>query len=519
MMKLVFACVSVVAVTRIYTPVLAASPWFGIHIVDAQDNRGVPMVELKTTGAVRYYTDSAGYVAIDDPVLLGRKVFFFVGSDGYEFPADGFGMRGKALDVRAGAVETLKIQRKNIAQRLYRFTGEGIYRDSVMLGLPAPIREPLLNAQVSGQDSTMAVVHDGAIHWFWGDTMRPTYPLGHFGTSGALSEIPGHGGLDPSVGIDLTYYTNAEGFSRATIPGPNDTLRWLDGLMLVNDRGTEKMVGLESDHKGGLDAIARYLMVWNEKTSSFDVLTTIPPDAINVPDGHIVPATIDGVNYLLCGVIFPNVRVRADLKSLTDFDSYEAFTCLSAGTKYNGVRSQIERNADGGPLWAWKKNTAPLLPEQLLELSNDGKLNESELRYVPTDVDSGKPICMHRGSATFNRYLNKWIEVAVQKGGDTSFLGEIWVSQADRPEGPWLKAKKIVTHNRYSLYNPVQHPFFEQEGGRLIYFSGTYATTFSRYGDPVPRYDYNNIMYRLDLADPRLTSINTATPPSTAPSK
>ena len=38
----------------------------------------------------------------------------------------------------------------------------------------------------------------------------------------------------------------------------------------------------------------------------------------------------------------------------------------------------------------------------------------------------------------------------------------------------------------------------------MIYFEGTYASTFS--GNPVrtPLYDYNQIMYRLDLDDPRL---------------
>jgi hypothetical protein len=61
-----------------------------------------------------------------------------------------------------------------------------------------------------------------------------------------------------------------------------------------------------------------------------------------------------------------------------------------------------------------------------------------------------------------------------------------------------------VTHDRYSFYNPKHHPFFDQEGGRLIYFDGTYATTFSREGDATPRYDYNQVMYRLDLSDPRL---------------
>ena len=46
---------------------------------------------------------------------------------------------------------------------------------------------------------------------------------------------------------------------------------------------------------------------------------------------------------------------------------------------------------------------------------------------------------------------------------------------------------------------------FDQEGGRFIYFEGTYTGTFSRKEDFTPRYDYNQIMYRLDLSDPRLS--------------
>jgi hypothetical protein len=479
---------------------------FAIHVVDEQDGRGVPLVELKTTGAVRYWTDSAGYVAIDDPVLMGSKAFFFVQSDGYDYPADGSGMRGIALDVRGGATATIKIKRDNIAQRLYRMTGEGIYRDCVLLGLKTPIKDPLLNAQVTGQDSTMAAVYGGMVHWFWGDTAKPGYPLGHFGTSGAVSELPDHGGLDPSNGVDLTYYTDADGFARPTLAGANGVLRWLDGLTVVKDGNTEKLVGLESDHKGGFAAIARKLVVWNDRKNTFDVLAAIPTEAKNTPQGHITQANIDGADYLLCGIIFPNLRCKADLKSFTDLKSYEAYSCLMPGGTYTDVNSPIERSADGSAVWGWKRDTSPLTPDQLLELFKAGKLKASELQYVPEDMDGGKRLCMQGGSATFNRYLKKWVEILGQKEGSSSFLGEIWFSEADQPQGPWLKAKKIVTHNHYSLYNPVQYPFFEQQGGRLIYFSGTYATTFSRDGDPVPRYDYNNIMYRLDLADPRLHS-------------
>ena len=110
---------------------------------------------------------------------------------------------------------------------------------------------------------------------------------------------------------------------------------------------------------------------------------------------------------------------------------------------------------------------------------------------------------MHGGSVNWNAFRKRWILVAVQQGG-TSFLGEVWYAEADSPTGPWGKATKIVTHDRYSFYNPVQRPFFDQDGGRLIYFEGTYAQTFSGNPDATPWYDYNQIMYRLDLSEPRL---------------
>ena len=61
-----------------------------------------------------------------------------------------------------------------------------------------------------------------------------------------------------------------------------------------------------------------------------------------------------------------------------------------------------------------------------------------------------------------------------------------------------------MTHDKYSFYNPKQHPMFDKDGGRIIFFEGTYTTTFSGNNDPTPRYDYNQIMYQLDLSDPRL---------------
>src|SRR5262245_33681621 len=114
---------------------------FAIEVVDDQTGRGVPLVELTTTSGVTNVTDSAGLVAFDEPGLMNQRVFFSVKSHGYEFRKDGFGIRGISLDVKPGGSAQLKIKRLNIAERLYRVTGQGIYRDSVLLGREPPIKE------------------------------------------------------------------------------------------------------------------------------------------------------------------------------------------------------------------------------------------------------------------------------------------------------------------------------------------------------------------------------------------
>jgi hypothetical protein len=220
----------------------SANRYFAIKVVDSQTGRGVPMVELKSVNNIRYYTDSNGLAAIDDPDLIGRKVFFYVASHGYEFPKDGFGFAGLALDVKPGGRAELKIKRLNIAERLYRITGGGVYRDSVLLGEPTPIREPLLNAQVTGQDGAVVAPYRGQIYWFRGDTGRLRHPLGQFAISGATSPLPGEG-LDPAKGIDLTYFVDNEGFSRPMCPLPGPGVVWMDGLtVLADEQGAERMI-------------------------------------------------------------------------------------------------------------------------------------------------------------------------------------------------------------------------------------------------------------------------------------
>ena len=178
-------------------PPLSRPGVFRIQVVDEATGRGVPLVELRTVNQIRYVTDSNGVVAFDEPGLLNRKVFFFVTSHGYEAAKDNFGYRGRALVVKQGGSARLGVLRLNIAERLYRITGAGIYRDSTLTGDRIPIREPLLNGLVLGQDSVINALYRDKIHWFWGDTNRPDYPLGNFHVPGATSERPGQGGLIP----------------------------------------------------------------------------------------------------------------------------------------------------------------------------------------------------------------------------------------------------------------------------------------------------------------------------------
>jgi len=61
-----------------------------------------------------------------------------------------------------GGEAVLKIRRKNVAERLCRLTGEGLYRDSVLLGHQTPLADPLNPGKVGGQDTPLGIVPSAA---------------------------------------------------------------------------------------------------------------------------------------------------------------------------------------------------------------------------------------------------------------------------------------------------------------------------------------------------------------------
>jgi len=115
---------------------LTAETPFVIRIVDSQTGRGVPLVELRAMNKRTWYSDSNGIVAVTDNWTMGQKLLFEVHSHGYHFERKAFDEPGVILTVKPGGRVEHRIARDNIAERLYRITGAGIYADSVMAGLP-----------------------------------------------------------------------------------------------------------------------------------------------------------------------------------------------------------------------------------------------------------------------------------------------------------------------------------------------------------------------------------------------
>jgi len=488
-------------------PAPRVGDYFRITVVDTETGRGVPLVELTTTNQIRHVTDSNGVVAFHEPGLMDRKVYFHVTSHGYEFAKDGFGFRGAALDVRGGGGAKLEIERINIARRLYRVTGAGIYRDSVLTGEAAPLDEPLINAQVFGSDSVVSTVYRGRLCWFWGDTLRPSYPLGNFHVPGATSRLPADGGLDPSVGVNLDYFVDGEGFAKPTCRMPGEGPTWIDGLVVLKgDDGRERMFAAYVKVKGWLDVYARGLADFDDERHEFTQVAEFDMRSPVFPSGHPFLHADRDVEYIYFADPAPLLRVKANVESLRDLTRYEAYTCLVPGSRLEKDAASsppLDRAADGTLLWAWKRDTPVATPRLQSQWLKAGRLKPGEACVDLEDPDTGQHAVAHRGSVYFNEYRRRWIMIATEAGG-ASPLGEVWYAEAAAPEGPWRHARKVLTHDRYSFYNPKQHPYFDQQRGRVIYFEGTFTHTFSGNPAQTPRYDYNQIMYQLDLADERL---------------
>lgn len=401
---------------------------FALRIVDAQTGRGVPLVFVR--GLV---SDSAGRIAWEDPD--GQPTPITLSSHGYR-------TRTTTVNPKAAMAETVTLERLQIAERLYRVTGGGIYRDTVLLGLPAPTVNPVLSGKVIGQDSVLSTVYRGKPFYVWGDTNRVAYPLGNFASSAAIGS-----GFDADRGVDLTYFVDADGFSKRMAPMAGPGLVWLAGLSTVrSEDGGEALFATYGIYPGLAAPTQTGIVRFDDATEEF--VKVLQTDAGPRPEGHAL--VWDG------GLIFSNgVRIPATAAAMTD-------------------RTQ----------WA-------VLPK----LSLDGG--------IAFDFSTGLPVTLHENDTiAWNAHRRRFIRFASEAFGGPSFLGEQYYLEADTPMGPWVWATKVITHDNYTLYNPRHHPFFDD--GSKVYVEGTYTASFADDPPVTPRCDYNQVMFRVDLEDPRL---------------
>ena len=239
----------------------------------------------------------------------------------------------------------------------------------------------------------------------------------------------------------------------APIPGEGPT--WLGGLItLPDEKNREHLVAMYVKVKPPLTIYEKGLCEYNAETEIFEKIHTFSKLDALVPGGHPALKTAEGKDWAYFGQGIPTMRVPANYESWKDPSTYEP----------------IKADADF------------------------------------RDAGTGKKIKNHNGSITWNPWRRKWISIFTESSGENSNLGEIWYAEAEEPEGPWRKAVKILSHNHYSFYNPKWHPYFSKEDGKVVFFEGTYTAMFSEAPTKTPRYDYNQILYRLDLTSPRLRS-------------
>lgn len=450
------AAIAVLAVLMAPPGACAGSPEpCRIHVVEKGSGWPVPLVELRTTHHARLVTDNAGNIAFDLPELMGRETWFDVIGHGYEVPKDGFGMRGVRLTPLPGKTLKVEVSRTIIARRLGRLTGGGLFAESQKLGLEQDWRE----SGILGCDSVQNAVHHGRLFWLWGDTTLARYPLGIFDGTSATTAVRALESFEPPLRLKLDYITDNQSRPRGIAPLPGTGPTWVTAYVSLPDTtGTPRLVGSYVKIKPPMDGYLWGLTVWNDATRTFEPFRVVwtngtasprPP----MPDGHPAFWTdAAGKQWVLFGNPLPTLRCPA---------TFEAWQ--NAAT--------------------WEE----LKPQETVPAAGDG-----------TAI---KP---HSGSIAYHPWRKRWVTVFMQHFGKPSAFGELWYAEADAPTGPWGPAVKILSHENYTFYNPRLHPEFTPEDSPMLFFEGTFTMQFADKPAPTPRYDYNQILYRLDLDDPAL---------------
>eukprot|EP00756_Hemistasia_phaeocysticola_P063136 Hpha_TRINITY_DN6626_c0_g1::TRINITY_DN6626_c0_g1_i1::g.26460::m.26460 len=352
-----------------------SSLYFGISVRDNATGKGVPLVLLRTGNYIEHYTDSAGNIAFLEPGLMNQSVWFSVLADGYAFlnsssipsPYD----NGTVLHTGLGERATLYVHRTQAAQRVYRLTGGGRYRDTLLLGWEAEIPEAVrpdaaMDASGSGsfgQDTVHVATNRSGpgpptVFWTFGDTACPRsarenncLATGMY-TVGATSCLPGSPGAEDrgSSGSNaqqcsamdpphLVYFAESgpgdfhHPRPMAPIP-PLAENTWIAAVMALDDVSQNLTRIFASYYKNpgdGQGAGREGICVWDGVTESFVPHGALwPADAnLSLNGVHTVQTlspTDAGSGYVYFGNAGVVARVPANPTAVADYDEFEIVT-------------------------------------------------------------------------------------------------------------------------------------------------------------------------------------------------
>ncbi|MCL1921494.1 MAG: hypothetical protein FWG50_10560 [Kiritimatiellaeota bacterium] len=422
-----------------------------IRITDKGNGWPVPGVELRTTHHVRLVSDNAGIIACDIPELMGKETWFTVIGHGYGVSKDGFGYAGVRLTPQPGKALSVEVTRHNVAKRLGRLTGAGLLAERARCGDGDGAPE----TGVLGCDTVGVAPYQGKLFWLWGDTTLAHHPLGLFDTLGATSPPTPLTTFEPPIRLPYDHFRNDKGRPRniAKLPGSGPT--WLTGLVTLKDAaGKERLGAVYTKIKPPLETYETGLCVWNDGTQNFEVLKTLwrkgdaAPKPV-MPDWHPIRFKDgDATRILFCN----------PLPTLSCPDTFEAWQDPAQ----------------------WQAHK----PQEKI-MARDGKAEV-------------KP---HSGSIVWSERRQKWVTVFMEKFGKPSVFGEVWYAESDSPFDGWGRAVKILTHDNYTFYNIMIDHLLTPPDADFLLFEGTYTMQFADHAPPTPRWDYNQVLYRLDFKD------------------
>ena len=514
---------------------------FKITIVDGVTGRGVPLVQLRTSNYISWYSDSAGVVAFDEPGMLGMAVYFVVLTDGYEIVASAVlpntpgSEPGVLLRTVGGDSATITLRRTQPAERLYRLTGGGLYRDTLLTGGAAPVKEPQISKSSSiGQDSLMAIPFKKQVFWCFGDTECPAGPrdtdcqhYGRFTNCAVTVRSVGNGSVPPSLDYFVSKNSRAPG-GLGSDGRPNDALLklWNPGsfvhpkAMLAGPQGQiynqSSWIGsmtVTKDAAGNDDALwVTYVCPWGGPDKIFGVAKWSEAQQVFLPEqgaaqklrysGAQVVQTLSpadkAAGFIYYASAFAMSRVPANSSSIVNPSLYEYFSPCSAGA--SGCKSKMSAAS-----WGWKKSNLDgglsgvgyFNPTAELGAIKAGLLPRAAARMQVHDKAHpfGGSLVLSRGSVNWNAHRSKYVLIAEQAQLNraaplgASRHGEIFYCESSSITGPWTACTSVITHNQtgMSCYNPMQLAWLDEYGGARVYIACTFTAMASSTGGKTDR--------------------------------